>query len=187
MAGNEGTPQPHMYALRAGTVLHEFRIDAVLGHGGFGITYRAFDTSLHKAVAIKEYLPNELAGRDSDSTVRAKSVDDQQQFEDGVAAFLDEARLVARLQHKNIMEVHRFFKANGTGYIVLGYEEGRTLKQRLDEGPLTEAELRHVLGGLLDGIEVLHNEPIVHRPPKEAEPAKNEAAQAGGPGGGSSV
>src|SRR5882724_4180002 len=163
MAGNEGTPQPHMYALRAGTVLHEFRIDAVLGHGGFGITYRAFDTSLHKAVAIKEYLPNDLAGRVSDSTVQAKSEDDQQQFEEGVSAFLDEARLVARLRHRNIMEVLRFFRANGTGYIVLGYEQGRTLKQRLDEGPLPEAELRKMLGRLLDGIEVLHNEAILHR------------------------
>ena len=163
MAGNEGTPQPHMYALPTGTLLHEFRIDGVLGHGGFGITYRAFDTSLHKAVAIKEYLPNDLASRVSDSTVRARSPDDQRQFEEGVAAFLDEARLVARLRHRNIMEVLRFFKANGTGYIVLGYEEGRTLKQRLDDGPLAEAELRHLLGGLLDGIEVLHAQAILHR------------------------
>ncbi len=163
MAGNEGAPQPHMYALPVGTLLHEFRIDGLLGHGGFGITYRAFDTDLHKAVAIKEYLPNDLAGRASDTTVRAKSADDQQQFEQGVAAFLDEARLVARLRHRNIMEVHRFFKLNGTGYIVLGYEEGRTLKQRLDQGPLSESELRKVLGGLLDGIEVLHNEAILHR------------------------
>jgi WD40 repeat protein len=161
MDGNESAS--HVFALRPGTLLQEFRIDAVLGHGGFGITYLAFDTDLHKAVAIKEYLPNDLAARVSDSTVRAKSRDDQQQFEQGVAAFLDEARLVARLRHRNIMEVIRFFKANGTGYIVLGYEQGRTLKQRLDEGPLAEAELRKVLGGLLDGIEVLHHEAILHR------------------------
>jgi WD40 repeat protein len=166
MAGGEQTPHQHathMYALPAGTLLHEFRIDAVLGHGGFGITYRAFDTSLHKAVAIKEYLPNDLAGRASDTTVRAKSPDDQQQFEQGVAAFLDEARLVARVRHRNIMEVLRFFKLNGTGYIVLGYEEGHTLKQRLEDGPLAEGELRHLLGGLLDGLEALHAEAILHR------------------------
>src|ERR1700694_289757 len=161
MAGDEVAL--HMFALRPGTMLQEFRIDAVLGHGGFGITYRAFDTDLHKAVAIKEYLPNDLAGRASDTTVRAKSADDQQQFEQGVAAFLDEARLVARLRHRNIMEVIRFFKLNGTGYIALGYEEGRTLKQRLDQGPLAEGELRHLLGGLLDGIEVLHAQAILHR------------------------
>ncbi|HEV1998932.1 MAG TPA: protein kinase, partial [Xanthobacteraceae bacterium] len=166
MAGGEHAPDPyapHMYALPAGTLLHEFRIDALLGHGGFGITYRAFDTSLHKVVAIKEYLPNDLAARVSDSTVRAKSADEQQQFEQGVAAFLDEARLVARVRHRNIMEVLRFFKLNGTGYIVLGYEQGRTLKQRLDDGPLAEGELRHLLGGLLDGIEALHGEAILHR------------------------
>src|SRR5882724_3763095 len=163
VVGPEGAPQSHMYALRPDTMLHEFRIEAVLGYGGFGITYRALDTELRKAGAIKEYLPNELAGRASDTTVRAKSREDQQQFEEGVAAFLDEARLVARLRHRNIMEVLRFFKANGTGYIVLRYEQGRTLKQRLDDGPLAEGELRKVLGGLLDGIEVLHNEAILHR------------------------
>ena len=161
MAGSEHSP--HVYALPAGTLLQEFRIDTLLGYGGFGITYKAFDTDLHKAVAIKEYLPNDLAARVSDATVRAKSREDQQQFEQGVAAFLDEARLVARLRHRNIMEVLRFFKANGTGYIVLGYEEGRTLKQRLDDGPLAEAELRHLLGGLLDGLEVLHAQAILHR------------------------
>jgi WD40 repeat protein len=166
MAGGEQAPDPyspHMYALPTGTLLQEFRIDTLLGHGGFGITYRAFDTDLHKAVAIKEYLPNDLASRVSDSTVRARSRDDQQQFEQGVAAFLDEARLVARVRHRNIMEVLRFFKLNGTGYIVLGYEEGRTLKQRLDDGPLAEGELRHLLGGLLDGLEALHAEAILHR------------------------
>ena len=61
------------------------------------------------------------------------------------------------------MEVIRFFKANGTGYIVLGYEEGRTLKQRSGQGPMAEAELRHLLGGLLDGLEVLHAQAILHR------------------------
>ena len=94
MAGSEHSP--HVYALPAGTLLQEFRIDTLLGYGGFGITYKAFDTDLHKAVAIKEYLPNDLAARVSDATVRAKSREDQQQFEQGVAAFLDEARLVAR-------------------------------------------------------------------------------------------
>jgi WD40 repeat protein len=166
MAGDDDAPDqysPHVYALPTGTLLHEFRIDTLLGYGGFGITYRAFDTDLHKAVAIKEYLPNDLAARVSDATVRAKSRDDQQQFEQGVAAFLDEARLVARVRHRNIMEVLRFFKLNGTGYIVLGYEQGRTLKQRLDDGPLTEVELRHLLDGLLDGIEALHEEAILHR------------------------
>jgi serine/threonine protein kinase len=60
------------------------------------------------------------------------------------------------------MEVLRFFKHNGTGYVVLRYEQGRTLKQRLDEGPLAESELRHMLDGLLDGLEALHAEAILH-------------------------
>lgn len=169
-----GTPE-HMYALPVGTFLHEYRIEALLGFGGFGITYRATDTSLSKQVAIKEYLPSELAGRVSDRTVRAKSADDQTQFQAGVEAFLDEARLVARVRHRNIMEVIRFFQANGTGYIVLGFEKGRTLRQRLDEGPLDETELRRVLGGLLDGLEVLHDQAILHRDVKPSNVILSES------------
>lgn len=175
-----GTPE-HMYALPVGTFLHEYRIEALLGFGGFGITYRATDTALSKQVAIKEYLPSELAGRVSDRTVRAKSADDQAQFQAGVEAFLDEARLVARVRHRNIMEVIRFFRANGTGYIVLGFEKGRTLRQRLDDGPLDEAELRRVLGGLLDGLEVLHDQAILHRDVKPSNVILSESRGGGEP------
>jgi serine/threonine protein kinase len=146
-----------------GTRLFEFEIGSVLGHGGFGITYRAVDTLLQEDVAIKEFLPNELAVRVSDETVKAKSAGDQDSFKLGLTAFLEEARMIARFRHPNIMQVRRFFELHGTGYIVLEYERGRTLSQVLAQGPIAEAELRLLLLNLLNGLEAVHNRGILHR------------------------
>lgn len=141
----------------------EFQIESVLGHGGFGITYRALDTVLREVVAIKEYFPNELAGRVSTATVRAKSDADRGDFEAGLDAFIEEARLITRFRHPNIVHVRRFFELHETGYIVLDYERGETLSKRITAGPMAEAELRSILAGLLDGLEAVHHHAILHR------------------------
>jgi hypothetical protein len=141
----------------------EFRIESVLGHGGFGITYRATDTLLRETVAIKEYFPNELAGRVSTTTVRAKSEGDREDFETGLDAFIEEARLITRFRHPNIVHVRRFFEMHETGYIVLDYERGETLSKRLDAGPIPEDELRGMLYGMLDGLNAIHGRAILHR------------------------
>ena len=135
----------------------------MLGHGGFGITYKAVDTLLQETVAIKEYLPNELAVRAATATVQAKSGSDQVDFEEGLKTFLEEARVMARFRHPRIVHVRRFFEMHGTGYIVLDYERGQTLSERLNEGPVSEDELRVILSGVLDGLEVLHEGAILHR------------------------
>ena len=141
----------------------EFQIESVLGHGGFGITYRALDTVLREVVAIKEYFPNELAGRVSTATVRAKSEADRVDFETGLDAFIEEARLITRFRHPNIVHVRRFFELHETGYIVLDYERGQTLAARLNAGAMPESELRSVLAGLLDGLDAVHKHAILHR------------------------
>jgi TPR repeat protein/serine/threonine protein kinase len=162
--GAAGAAGPeHYFALPAGTKIFEFEIASVLGHGGFGITYKALDTDLQKTVAIKEFFPNDLAGRASSVTVRAKSSALGQEFQQGLKAFLEEARLIARFQHPNIVGVQRFFEAHGTGYIVFTYETGQTLSQRLATGSLPEAELRQMLEGVLAGLEVVHEAAILHR------------------------
>ena len=153
----------HYFALPRGYTLFEFKIDTVLGHGGFGITYRSTDTLLQETVALKEYLPSGLAVRTSDSSVQAKSSDLRSDFAAGLKSFLTEARMMARFRHPRIVYVRRFFEHHGTGYIVLDYERGQTLGQRMRVGPLTEPELRVVLSGVLDGLEVLHNRAILHR------------------------
>lgn len=153
----------HFYALPAGTRLFEFEIKSVLGHGGFGITYLATDTLLEEKVAIKEFLPNDLAVRASDSRVYPKSVGDRVDFESGLESFLGEARMVARLRQQNIVHVRRFFAEHGTGYIVQDYIDGLTLSQHLADGPLPEQALRRVLNGILDGLEAVHNAAVLHR------------------------
>lgn len=159
----------HAYALPAGTRLHEFRVESVLGHGGFGITYLAKDTGDGETVAIKEYLPSELAMRVSNSTVRVRSPDDQKIFNDGVFSFMEEARRIARVVHPNITEVKKFFTMNGTAYIVMRYERGQTLKQRLDK-PMNEKSVRSVMDGLLQGLVAIHDHDtaLVHRDIKPA-------------------
>jgi len=161
---SEGTQsRGHYFALSAGSKLNEFEIVSVLGHGGFGITYLAKDTLLDEQVALKEFFPNELAVRITDQTVRAKSDDEDSDFQSGLNAFLGEARLLARFRKLNIVHVRRFFEMHGTGYIVQDYEQGETLSKRLDKGPVEEAELRHLLEGVLNGLETVHERGILHR------------------------
>ena len=153
----------HQFALPRGTMLFEYRIEGVIGHGGFGITYRALDTLLNEIVAIKEFFPNEVAVRVSDMTAKAKSNSDKEALREGLDAFLEEARIIARFRHPNIMQVRRFFEAHGTGYIVLQFERGPSLEEVLARGPLREADLRFMLTGILNGLDVVHKQAVLHR------------------------
>jgi len=153
----------HVFSLPVGSLLFEYRIDRVLGHGGFGITYLAEDTLLQERVAIKEFLPNELAIRDSTSTVKPKSLDENEVFQWGLHAFLSEARTIARFRHPNVMRVRRFFETNGTGYLVMDFEEGLTFDKWLATVTVTEETLRPMLLSLLDGLDVVHGAGVLHR------------------------
>ena len=157
-------PIDHIHALPPGTRFEEYRLDAVLGAGGFGITYRAYDAHLDKFVAIKEYLPGEFAARTEASTVVPKSNTDAQDYHWGLTRFLDEARTLARFDHTHLNRVHRFFESNGTAYMVLEYIQGETLADRLSREPyLEEAALQRMLDEVLSGLEVMHEAGYVHR------------------------
>ena len=144
-------------ALPAGYRLEHYRLESVLGHGGFGITYRAVDQDLQQVVAIKEYLPREVALRDRDSTVVPVSESDRETFEWGLERFLDEARTLARFRHPNIVGVRRFLRANGTAYLVMDYCEGESLESVLArEGALAPERLGAMLVPLLNALEALH-------------------------------
>lgn len=165
MTGEEGGPKSadHYYALPAGTRIHEFEIVRTLGHGGFGITYLALDTHLQQEVAIKEFLPSEIAVRAPDASVRPKSEGIAADFSQGLSTFLTEARTMARFRSPRIVHVRRFFEAHGTGYIVLDYERGDTLSARLAKGALAPGSLATVMGGLLEGLSALHDSGVLHR------------------------
>jgi len=159
MAGDQ------LNALPRGYETHGYRIENVLGSGGFGITYKACETSIGRTVAVKEYLPAGVAlrGRDS-ATVLPISSDDRPTFEWGLDRFRTEAQTLVPFRHPNIVKVLRFFEANGTAYMVMDYEEGESLECILDrEGALDEARIRSFLMPLLDGLAEVHALGFLHR------------------------
>jgi serine/threonine protein kinase/HAMP domain-containing protein len=163
-AGTPALPATAAPALPAGFVLHEYRIERVLGQGGFGITYLATDTHLNAAVAIKEYLPQEVAFRTGDYSVSPAGVAHRESYRQGLEAFLAEARTLAALRHPAIVRVARFFEAHRTAYMVLEYERGLPLKawwpQHREVG---EAGLVERLLPLFDGLEAVHAAGFLHR------------------------
>ena len=184
-----GTPRHTIapIALQGGHRLHEYRIDDLLGQGGFGITYLATDVNLHAQVAIKEYLPASLAVRTGDSVVRPRDIEAMPTLLEGLDQFLVEARTLATFRHPNIVRVARFFEANRTAYMVLDYERGRSLgtwwrnlrpaaaparprAAAADAAPvgdvpvgLPEPELLVLLHPLLDGLALVHHKGVLHR------------------------
>jgi len=152
-------------ALPVGSNVQEFEIKAIIGEGGFGIVYRAFDTLLGREVAIKEYLPVSHATRLADGTVVASSERQRNGFEKGLRYFIAEARMLARFKHPALVEILRFWEAQGTAYMVMPYYHGRPLHALIQEGfRLTDdASLRAFLNPLLDGLAQLHTADCFHR------------------------
>ena len=143
--------------------LQNYHVLGVLGVGGFGVTYLAEHTTLAHKVAIKEYLPNEFALRDG-ATVYPKSEADREDFEWGLARFLDEARTLVRFEHRNLVRVRDYFEANQTAYIVMDYEDGEPLDRLLENlGTLTEVQLRRILLPIVEGLREVHAAGYLHR------------------------
>src|SRR5690349_17945801 len=155
----------NVQALTPGTRLGDYRLDAVIGHGGFGITYRAFDTQLAKFVAIKEYLPVEFAVRGGDGNVVPRGARFAEDFAWGRDRFLDEARALARFRHPHIVPVLRHFVANGTAYTVMEFEDGRSVAELLREPDrrLPPDDVRRLADGLLSGLAAVHAQNFLHR------------------------
>ena len=156
--------QHPLHALPRGHRLQEYELMRVLGFGGFGMTYLGFDHNLDKAVAVKEYLPSDIASRTADHSIAPQTSGFRGDFQWGLDRFLDEARTLARFDHPHIVKVYRFFEAHGTAYIVMEYAEGETLSAYLTrKETLSEAELKALLYPLLDGLEVVHKADFLHR------------------------
>ena len=157
-------PAAQTVTLPLGFRLFEYRVDGILGQGGFGIAYAATDVNLNAKVVIKEYLPEDFAYRASDNTVSARDDEDQEFYQSGLDAFLVEARTLATFRHPNIVRVARFFEANKTAYMVLEYERGQSLKAyRKKHENIPEATLVSLFAPLLDGLAVVHSSGYLHR------------------------
>jgi serine/threonine protein kinase len=151
-------------ALPALSRLHWYVLERVLGQGGFGITYLAKDTNLDQRVAIKEYLPIDVATRLQDSSVRSRTEELRDRYRWGLERFIQEARTLARFDHPNIVRVLSVFEFNNTAYMVMRFEEGGTLSAMLDRrGTLPEPDLLRILLPILDGLELVHKAGFIHR------------------------
>ena len=156
--------QNYRNSLTLGAMLLEYRLESVLGAGGFGMTYLARDTNLEIKVAIKEYLPIELAVRAADGSVVPIGSGTEYNYKWGLDRFLQEARLLGKFRHPNIVTVIRYFEANGTAYMVMNYESGTSMSQMLRRNPLPdEALLMAMFLPLLDGLHAVHMAGFLHR------------------------
>ena len=152
--------------LKTGTVLdRKYRIDRVIGAGGFGITYQAFDLGLAAPVAVKEYYPAQFGMRDSTLSVRPRTDGDRTLFDRLRSSFLREARTLAQFDHPAIVRVISVFETHGTAYMVMRFESGPSLKVWLQglNRPPRQAELDRLLWPLLDAIEMMHRSDFLHR------------------------
>ncbi len=159
----------HRNALKPGYSLHWYRIEGVLGQGSFGITYLAQDANLDRRIAIKEYLPAEIAMRETTNALHPVMEGYAQQYHKGLDRFIAEARMLAKFKHPCIVQVLNVFEANNTAYMVMTYEEGESLEDLLNRRKiLDEAELRAILMPILEGLELIHQSGFIHRDIKPA-------------------
>jgi serine/threonine protein kinase len=166
----DAKPEELRGTLPAGTRLRNYELISVLGHGGFGITYYARDTTLGREVAVKEYLPTSLALRENGTTVVPRSTQLAEDFIWGRERFLEEARILATLEGvPSIVRVYDYLEANGTAYMVMGLARGETLDQRLKrDKQLPPAVIERMLERLLGGLEEVHKAGFLHRDVKPA-------------------
>ena len=158
-------PSDPSNALPRATRLGEFEMLRVLGVGGFGIVYLAFDHALEREVAVKEYMPSSLAGRSSAMQVSVISQSHAEPFALGLRSFVNEARLLARFDHPALVKVYRYWEANGTAYMAMPFYAGKNLhliRQDMTSPP-DETWLRSILEPLLGALERLHGEGVYHR------------------------
>ncbi len=164
------SPEQHTTSglyLSPGTILHgQYQIARMLGHGGFGITYLAWDNLLEIKLAIKEYMPRDFATRNTtNSEISTFAGDAKESFAYGLERFLDEARTLAKFQqHSGIVSVLNVFYGNGTGYMVMEYVDGLTLKEYLlDKGKLSWEQTLHLFMPVMDALRAVHKAGMLHR------------------------
>lgn len=153
--------------LKPMTVLQErYIIGRTLGVGGFGITYLAYDLSSKQKVAIKEYMPSELAVTDEAGNVMAKGVENEHVFEHCKEGFINEARILYQLRNdKTIVKVKDYFEEKQTAFLVMEYLEGCTMKEKMrrSNGKITVAEATVMLLSVGSALMSVHEKGVLHR------------------------
>lgn len=149
--------------LPAGFWLDQYKITGQVSLGGFSIVYLAEDV-FGETVAIKEYLPNALALRAGESPEPVVSARHRAVFNHGLNCFFEEGRNLTRLDHPNVVRVLNFFRAHGTAYLVMRFEQGRTLQTHIQRHPasLSEDFIRNLFGRVLNGLRAVHSSQLLH-------------------------
>jgi serine/threonine protein kinase len=152
-------------ALPLGYRFNEFEIKEVIGGGGFGIVYRAWDHQLERDIAIKEFMPASLAVRSDDLNLVLRSERLSKTFHAGLNSFIQEARLLARFNHPNLLHVLRFWVQNDTAYMGTVFYSGTTLSNFRERNPrlVDETWIRRLLPPLLGAIKTIHEAGYLHR------------------------
>ena len=150
-------------SLKKGITIDGYTIDSILGGGGFSIVYLAHDKN-NNQVVIKEYMPSRLASRGENNEVKPTTDANVDRFAHGRRLFFQEAGTLINLKHTNIVNVINFFRANGTVYMVMDYEDGVNLQSYIKKhkGGLSEALLGAVFIPLLEGLELIHSSGLLH-------------------------
>ncbi len=166
-------------SLPIGYQLQDYTITQVLSTGGFSLVYLAQDAN-KTIVAIKEYMPTGLALREDGAEVLLGSEDDMVTFKHGLKCFFEEGLALAKIDHKNIVRVINFFRENNTVYMVMQYEQGKSLQDHIltREGPVSENFVRRVFGDLLNGLREVHTHKLLHL---DIKPANIYIRQDGSP------
>lgn len=154
-----------LHALPPGTSLNQLRLVRVLGQGGFGLIYEVEHEKLLTRYAVKEYFPLNVARREEGSSqVTVVEEEMQEAFSKGLQGFLREAQVLASLRHRHIVRILDYFEANGTGYLVMEFEEGNSLLKRVSRGgALAEKEVLGVIHPLLSALVEIHRSGLIHR------------------------
>lgn len=152
-------------ALPVGYRFNEFEVQEAIGGGGFGIVYRAWDHQLERTIAIKEFMPSTLAVRGDDMTLILRGERCSKAFSAGLNSFIQEARLLAKFNHPNLLNVLRFWVQNDTAYMCTLFYSGTTLSRlhQQQPGSIDESWIRRVLPMLLGAVKTLHDDGYLHR------------------------
>ena len=150
--------------LQTGTIVDDYIIERELAHGGFSSVYLARHRVTQVQVALKEYLPRKLAHRTWNNDIVANSEESKTLIAHGRGLFIDEAKVLAKIKHPNIVEVVNFFQANSTVYTVMVYGYGITLDKLLKDKKIhvNDQWLMMVFGDLLKGLDLIHKQNILH-------------------------
>jgi serine/threonine protein kinase len=159
-----GSPRPGSNnAMPPGSVVGGFTIQGLVAEGGFAIVYRALDNVTQREVAVKEFMPQALARRGPGGRLELHAPQCAAAFAAGLDAFVDDAKLLARLDHKALAKVLRVFEAHDTAYMVMPFYHGRTVEQVLRKSTkMDEPWVKAMLAPLLDALETLHGAGRLH-------------------------